>query len=378
MYKTRRYLLIKILIIAGALIALLLSGCIGPRGWPSGVVEGDTLYVGTADGRVLALNPEGGSRFWQWKREESEDFNPFDCIGAGGAGQFGAGMIYGSPTVSNGVVYVASYNGMVFAIRADTRSEIWDYEADGSIISGVAVDDSALYVGDSEGNLHAIDLATGELKQGFPFKAEDKIWSRPLVQDGIVYFGSLDHNLYAISADSGDLKWKYETGGGIASTPLIIDGAVYFGGFDNKFYAIDASDGSEKWVFDEASNWYWTNAVYRDGIIYACSLDNNVYAINAANGEPASSWSGPFTTGDQIKSSPVIAGDVLVVASNEGIVYGIDLQNGEEKWSIDLEENTLAPLYASGTDVFINTQENKLYAINGELGQQNWYVTLVE
>ncbi|MCJ7520915.1 MAG: PQQ-binding-like beta-propeller repeat protein, partial [Dehalococcoidia bacterium] len=164
----------------------------------------------------------------------------------------------------------------------------------------------------------------------------------------------------------------------IASTPLIVNGVIYIGSFDKKFYALDVATGDVKWVFDEASNWFWADALYENGIVYACSLDNNVYAIDASSGELTSAWSSPFDAGSEIKSSPVITGDVLVVASEEGEIYGIDLQNGQEKWNIDLEIKVLAPLCASGDTVYVNAQDNRLYAIDGLIGRQDWSVTLVE
>ena len=46
-------------VIVLVLMAAVLSGCVGPRGWPGVASNGnDTLFVGTADGRVLALDAD--------------------------------------------------------------------------------------------------------------------------------------------------------------------------------------------------------------------------------------------------------------------------------------------------------------------------------
>jgi outer membrane protein assembly factor BamB len=367
----------RTIIITLIAIVLLLTGCVGPRGWPGVLVDEDRLYVGTMDGRVLALNPESGSRFWQWEQTVEESVNPFNCVGAGGAGQFGAGMMYGPPAFGEGSIYVASYNGKVHSISSEGLDR-WSYETEGSIVGGVVIDGGTLFVGDSTGELHAIDIESGQSKEGFPVSTDGKIWSRPTVQDGMVYFGSLDHKLYAVDAVTGDIKWDFETGGGIAATPIIVGGVAYIGSFDNKLYAVDASTGDEKWVFDGAESWFWGEAQYKDGIVYACNLDHNVYAIDIVSGELASSWPQPFNTGEQIKSSPVIVGDILAVASKDGVIYGINVQNGEEEWNLDLEVTVLAPLSASDSRIFVNAQDNRLYTIDGTTGQQDWSVTLVE
>lgn len=373
MFDAKRAISMKAIIVAIVLTTLVLSGCVGPRGWPGVAVDGDTLFVGTMDGRVLALNPDSGSRIWQWKPEAEEAGSFLDCAGQG---QFGAGNLYGIPVVADGTVYVGAYNGKVYAIDADSGSDVWNYDTDSPIAGGVAVAGDTLFVGTSDGELHAIDVASGESKQGFPFQTEKKIWSTPVVQDGTVYFGSLDHRLYAVDAGTGELKWDFETDGGIASPPLVVGGVVYVGSFDSKFYAVDAYTGEEKWAFDQAGNWFWAEALYEEGIIYACSLDHHVYAIDAGSGELV--WATPFDTGGPIKSSPVIVGDVLVVASEAGIVYGIDPDSGEEVWDFDLEFKVLAPLCASGTEVYLNAQDNRLYTFDGATGRQDWSVSLVE
>jgi outer membrane protein assembly factor BamB len=89
-------------------------------------------------------------------------------------------------------------------------------------------------------------------------------------------------------------------------------------------------------------------------------------------------WTKPFDAGSLVRASPVIAGEVLVVASEEGKVFGLDLKTGLEKWpdSIDLKSKVLSAPYAVGGTVYINSQDNKLYALNGEIGRQVWGVPL--
>jgi hypothetical protein len=43
------------------------------------------------------------------------------------------------------------------------------------------------------------------------FHTSGQVISSPAVINGIVYFGSTDGNLYAVDAASGTLKWKFAT-----------------------------------------------------------------------------------------------------------------------------------------------------------------------
>ena len=376
MFDTRRNRPTKAIIITILLAVLVLTACSGPRGWPGAALENGVLYVGTMDGRLLVLNPESGARKWELKPEpkESEQVSGFLSCGAG-AGSLKAGMFYGSPVVANDSVFIGSYTGVVYAIDAVRGVTTWDYDVESSIAGGVAVAEGTLFVGSAKGKLIALDAGNGTLEWEFP--AENDVWSTPVVADGIVYFGSIDHNLYALNAADGTEKWMFPTNGSIASTPVVVDGVVYVGSFDSKFYAVYADSGNLKWVFDEAGNWYWSQAVYENGVIYAGSLDNKVYAINAGNG--TSAWSEPFDTGSPVKASPVVVKNVLVVVSEQGMVYGLDLQNGEKKWQFDeIEAKVLSPIGADGEKIYINAQDNRLYALNADNGRQAWSVSLAK
>ena len=332
--------------------------------------------MGTMDGRVLALNPESGARKWELKpapKEEAQVTGFLSCGGAGGS--LKAGMFYGSPVVEGSSVYIGAYDGTVYGIDAVNREQIWDYDVGSAIAGGVAVAEGTVFVGSTKGKLIALDAGNGTLK--WEFQTENEVWSTPVVADGIVYFGSIDDNLYALNAADGTKKWVFPTKGSIASTPLVVDGVVYVGSFDSKFYAVYADSGNLKWVFGEAENWYWSQAVYENGVIYAGSLDNKVYAINAGNG--TSAWSEPFDTGSLVKASPAIVKNVLVVVSEQGMVYGLDLQNGEKKWQFDeIKAKVLSPIGADGEKIYINAQDNRLYALNAENGRQAWSVSLAK
>ncbi len=391
MFDIKRTRSTKPIVIAILLGILALSGCIGPRGWPGVVVDGDgdTVYVGSMGGRVVRLEvsarqedkkvPAKADGEWVWEPEAEQAGSIFSCAAGG---RFGAGMLYGAPVVGNNTVYVGDYKGKVYAIDAEHGDDVWEepFESGGSIAGGIAVADDTLFVGSSDGKLYAVDVSTGRAKGGFePYATADQIVSTPVVQDGVVYFGSLDHKLYAIDADTGELKWDFKTGGGVASRALIVGGGVYFGSFDSKFYAVYADTGEPKWEQPfEAGNWFWAEALHHDGIIYACSLDHNVYAIDAESGKLASEWDpNPFPTEDQIRSSPVIVGDVLVVASEDGKVYGLDLESGDEVWQSDLESSILASLSTAGGIVYVNARnDNTLYAFDGKTGREEWSVSL--
>ena len=147
----------------------------------------------------------------------------------------------------------------------------WTFHTGGRVISSPAVSNGIIYVGSTDGNLYAVDLESGAQK--WKFETKVRVPSSPAVSGGTVYFGSYDGNFYAVDATTGQLKWKFQTGGerrfaakhihGIQpaaetmpdpfdfylSSPAVWNGAVYFGSGDGNIYALDASTGALKWKF---------------------------------------------------------------------------------------------------------------------------------
>jgi eukaryotic-like serine/threonine-protein kinase len=379
MFDTGRIGPTRAVLVALLLVSLILCGCYGPRGWPgtqTGTQAGkDTLFVSTMEGRVLSLNPDSGARRWEWEpQKQAANITSFFSSCSGG-GQFRAGLFYAAPAVANGTVYVGYHTGMIYAIDGDRGTQVWSRDIKGKIASGLTAVDDTVFVGSSNGKLSALYAGNGSVK--WEFLTQNEVWASPTIVDGIIYFGSLDHNLYALNESDGTKKWVFETGGGIASPPLVVDGVVYIGSFDRKLYAVDAETGTAKWFFDGAGDWFWSQALYHDGVVYACSFDHKVYALYVGNGTPA--WPKPYDAGSLLKSSPVVVGGVLVVASEEGKVFGLDLSTGEQKWQFDdIEAKVLSPLCTDGDKVYINSQDNRLYALEGGTGLQAWNVSLAK
>ena len=157
-------------------------------------------------------------------------------------------------------------------------AERWRFSTDGGIQSSPAVVDGVVYVGSGDGTLYALDAASGD--ERWHFATGERIFSSPSVVDGVFYVGSDDANLYAVDATSGDERWRFTAGDSIQSSPSVVDGVVYIGSNDDNLYAVDAASGEERWHFDVGDNIYSSPAVV-DGVVYMGSDDGNLYALAA-------------------------------------------------------------------------------------------------
>ena len=71
------------------------------------------------------------------------------------------GLIDSSPAVANGVVYIGSNDGYVYALNAATGVQIWSFNTFYEPYSSPAVVNGVVYVADEEGTVFALNAATG-------------------------------------------------------------------------------------------------------------------------------------------------------------------------------------------------------------------------
>jgi eukaryotic-like serine/threonine-protein kinase len=83
----------------------------------------------------------------------------------------------------------------------------WKFHTGGLIISSPAIANGLAYVGSTDGYLYAVDVKSGEMK--WKFATQARVVSSPAVAGEVVYFASYDGWFYAIDASSGKLKWRF-------------------------------------------------------------------------------------------------------------------------------------------------------------------------
>ncbi|MDR0460998.1 MAG: PQQ-binding-like beta-propeller repeat protein [Nitrososphaerota archaeon] len=207
----------------------------------SPAVVDEVVYVGSDDGNVYALNALTGAKLWNYTTNGQRIFYPYDRW------VDGPNAVVSSPAVVNGVVYVGSIGGDVYALNASTGDKIWSYytmpsrDGGGGDTFGVsaspAVSDGIVYIGSVEGPFYAFDALTGDQVWTCSDPAFWRILSSATVADGVVYVGSY-WDVYAFNATSGLQLWNFSTTNRIRTSPCIYDGVLYIGSIDGTFYAI--------------------------------------------------------------------------------------------------------------------------------------------
>lgn len=305
------------------------------------IVDG-VVYIGSWDHNFYALNAYSGNELWSFTTEGLVDTSPCVYNGAvyvssnvgGGVSTFYAlnastgseiwrtrDFIMSSPTIVEGIVYMAQYPSVV-AFNATDGNEIWrTYIGNNLGTSAPAVLNGVVYKsvqsgGNSiYGSIYALDDLTGNII--WSHATEGSIDSSPCVANNLVFVGSDDSKIYALDAIVGTEIWNYTTGGEVNSSPATHDGLVYVGSSDKNLYALKCSSGEKVWSYLTGGR-IDSSPLVAGGAVYFTSYDCNFYALNSASGEKIWSYS---TEAPQGVSSPAICYGALYVGSSDGKMY---------------------------------------------------------
>ena len=160
-------------------------------------------------------------------------------------------IVFSSPAVLDGKVFVGSYDHKVYCINADTGDTLWNYTTGGIVTPSPAVADGKVFIGSDDHKVYCLDADTGY--EVWRYAVGDWVISSPAVANSKVYVGSYDHKVYCLDADTGDEIWNYTTGDWVISSPAVANSKVYVGSHNNKMYCLDRETGDEIWNYTTGS-----------------------------------------------------------------------------------------------------------------------------
>ncbi|TKJ40641.1 hypothetical protein CEE37_06670 [candidate division LCP-89 bacterium B3_LCP] len=150
--------------------------------------ENKIIYGTIANGeglsynRIVALDAANGSQVWMQQLAQYD-------------------FLYGTPAVGYGSVYIPDCQGTVHAYDINDGNLIWERSlGDWALQSSPALSNGVLYLGSNDGYIYALDAFTGVVLD--QAETDYFIHSSPAVSDGRLYIGSADGTLSAFSLNS--------------------------------------------------------------------------------------------------------------------------------------------------------------------------------
>ena len=212
---------------------------------------------------VLLLLISGCSTFQEWFGSEEEDATaPVELERIDtkvklkkqwsikiGDGQ-GDGFYKITPTLVDGVLYVASSDGEVAAISAADGGRLWRVELERPLSGGVGYHDRSLYLGGADGSVLQLSADDGVVEREAAVSGE--VLAAPAVSDDWVIVQTYDGKLLGFQPGADEPAWTFTSDVPIltlrgTSTPILVGDNAIAGFGDGKVVAVDVNSGNVSW-----------------------------------------------------------------------------------------------------------------------------------
>ena len=212
---------------------------------------------------VLLLLISGCSTFQEWFGSEEEDATApvkLERIDTKvklkkqwsakiGDGQ-GDGFYKITPTLVDGVLYVASSDGEVAAISAADGDRLWRVALERPLSGGVGYHDRSLYLGGADGSVLQLSANDGVVEWEAAVSGE--VLAAPAVSDDWVIVQTYDGKLLGFQPGADEPAWTFTSDVPVltlrgTSTPILVGDNAIAGFGDGKVVAVDVNSGNVSW-----------------------------------------------------------------------------------------------------------------------------------
>lgn len=274
----------------------------------------ETVYFGSTDGNLYAVNAENGSLKWK-----------FSTMGA----------VRSTPCLYDGIVYFGSWDQHIYAVDQDSGELLWKYQTKADpeshllegIQASVAAENGRVFIGSRDGFFYALDAKNGSLQWQYSARPS-WIVSTSVVKNGTVFLSTSDsYLLIALDASTGKEKFNIKTNGYNFAAATIVGNNLFFGDFTGNFYTVDSENGKVAGIFEtDGRKKYKAQLLDAKGKLNfqhtAGKMDNSLYATTVEVLKLLHQL-------DPFVANPVIHNHTLYLNSAGGCFYALNLLNNQ-------------------------------------------------
>src|SRR5579884_1170463 len=284
-------------------------------------VVNDVLYLSShqgdsGPGTAYALRADDGSLLSQYKSSK-----PLDA-----------------PNVINGVAYVGTWDGTIFALRASDgrllwHTTLWMQQADDVLYVATQ---KAIYPTASSAAAPMQALTVNSFLQAMA------LLSRTMPHKQILT------DLYALRVNDGTTLWRNELNNGTDSFAnwFAVDNGVIYGtenintNLTNHSYVYAMRGSDSKLLWQDETDISPGSAQLANGVLYVTSGNSlqdqtTLYALRESDGSLL--WNYPIAATST--NAPILAGNILYVGAENGMVYALSAGNGKLLWHYQTDVN---------------------------------------
>jgi outer membrane protein assembly factor BamB len=335
-----------------------------------------SVFVAGGHGELNKLDAQTGKLTWQFQTQGKE--------------------IPAPPAVADGVVYLGSTDGNVYAVNADTGAQLWQFTTDGTVLGSPAVDNGVVYAGSDNGSLYALDAKTGNQLWAYHAATSSEVVSvgSVTVANGIVYGTSSNNTshsfVFAVDAKTGAQSWMQQVNNELLSAPQFSDGKLYVvtaaltqagksTSIESHLDVFDAATGSLPAQTSQDTESINANIpllgapTVANGVVFYTALNGDVSAVSA--GDASVQWK--QSLGGQIDAAPQVANGLVYVGVSNGSIQNnpilaLNVQDGSPHWQHSITNYGGGNIVVNSGTLYVGASDCTVYALNADTGSVNW------
>ena len=329
------------------------------------MVSENKIFIADTNSKILAMNTENGRNIWSYTLE----------LGGGFFSKADKVFITGGPGYSGETVYLGTNNGDVIALDAETGDEIWTSKVSSEILSPPVKSGDIVIVRSLDSRIFGLSSTTGRRMWTYEKSTPNltlRGTSNPAIDGNIIIIGFDNGILTALDITTGRVIW--ETGISAArgrsdlermvdidASPVVSGGIVYVVTFQGQLAALTLDTGRILWNRDTSS---YSGFSVDDDYLYITDDNSVVWAFDRFNG--GSIWKMDGLLNREV-TAPSSVGNFLVIGDFEGYLHWLDKTTGAfvARQQIS-KERIIAPPVIAGNTVYAFSTDGELVALTYE------------
>lgn len=233
---------------------------------------------------------------------------------------------------------------------------LWTHVIGRAPAGPLAVGDSAIAVQGVDRRLTVLNRATGERFWQTRLNAPGA--TGPLLDEEKIYTatGGPDGRIYAFDLTTGKKDWD-QTVGRVVGPIALAGGQVFAATQRGRICALESESGDVTWR--RAFTGPIRGGVTTAGNSVFVATEDSLYLLSADEGKTIAAVSAPGA----LAQAPAISGEILVMASPDGFVAGLALEDLSVVWQVETTEPVFGSPAVARDTVFAVTIGGKLWKI---------------
>jgi outer membrane protein assembly factor BamB len=327
--------------------------------WP--MAGRDAAHSGTAEGPVPPYREA-------WSRP----------IGLGGP--------VAAPSVAGEALIVVAAQG-VTALDPATGDPLWEADrTEGPAGAPALAGDLVVHASGSGSGTAVVARAIEDGAEAWRAFVDADVPGGLVVADGLVYAATAAGEVVALEPDTGEERWRSQVEGRLEATPAVAEGLVLVAGEERQtgvvtVFALDAATGGRpRWRFSTPGPALPASAPASvEGRAYVATSEGVLRALDLDEG--AQVWEAELRAA--VSARQIVAASEPLVVADRLHLYGIGPGDGEERWTFlladlraldDGRRNTLSPSSPAviGGTAVIGDTSGLLSAVDVGTGRRIW------